>query len=387
MDTTTDETPSRPSSDSNSSTAARALSLESLSLATKPQQEVTNDLDDGLLGAETDNVHTGQARIEDTIKRAQRSKPTGSPPKPDESVDRRALGVDTLIDEESRPEIQNIMEQFQDLTQQNQSTVQTGAPLPVFQCPPRRASLDYPAGQQTTISTTVPNNNDVSKSPDDVSSDTVLTRSSTRVHDPEKASLLSHVNSISAPPPPEPDPEPALPFDFHRFLEQLRHRTADPVARYLRSFLTEFGKKQWMAHEQVKVISDFLTFIANKMAQCDVWRTVPDAEFDNAREGMEKLVMNRLYTQTFSPEIVPAQTPLSPKRRQKAASSPLGPGRKGQHQEDVERDEVLAQKVRIYQWVKEEHLDMKPFEEKKNKKFLILAQQGTSNVGMQRSKH
>jgi len=147
------------------------------------------------------------------------------------------------------------------------------------------------------------------------------------------------------------------------------------VARYLRSFLVEFGKKQWMAHEQVKVISDFLAFIANKMEQCEVWRTVSDAEFDNAREGMEKLVMNRLYTQTFSPEIVPAETPLSPKRRQKASSLPIGPGRKGQHQEDVERDEVLAQKVRIYSWIKEEHLDMKPFSEK-SKRFLVPAQQG-----------
>ena len=63
--------------------------------------------------------------------------------------------------------------------------------------------------------------------------------------------------SLHRPPPPEPEPEPDLPFDFHRFLEQLRHRTADPVAKFLRSFLQEFGKKQWMVHEQVKIISDF----------------------------------------------------------------------------------------------------------------------------------
>ncbi|OAX81330.1 hypothetical protein ACJ72_04328 [Emergomyces africanus] len=43
--------------------------------------------------------------------------------------------------------------------------------------------------------------------------------------------------STSRPPPPEPEPD--QPFDFHRFLEQLRHRTADPVAKFLRSFLTE----------------------------------------------------------------------------------------------------------------------------------------------------
>ncbi|KAK7537813.1 guanine nucleotide exchange factor Vps9 [Phyllosticta citricarpa] len=177
--------------------------------------------------------------------------------------------------------------------------------------------------------------------------------------------------NLHKPPPPEPDPEPDLPFDFHRFLEQLRHRTADPVAKFLRSFLYEFGKKQWMVHEQVKIISDFLEFISKKMAQCEVWRAVSDAEFDNAREGMEKLVMNRLYTQTFSPAIPPPEPMLGKNRRR---GPQQGPGRRGQHQEDVERDEVLAQKIRIYNWVREEHLDIKPVDEK-GTKFLKLAQQ------------
>ncbi|MBE7181915.1 MAG: hypothetical protein INR71_12045, partial [Terriglobus roseus] len=177
-------------------------------------------------------------------------------------------------------------------------------------------------------------------------------------------------------PPPAPDPEPDLPFDFHRFLEQLRHRTADPVAKFLRSFLFEFGKKQWMVHEQVKIISDFLEFISKKMAQCEVWRTVSDAEFDNAREGMEKLVMNRLYSQCFSPAIPLADAaPERAGKRKQSQAGQQGPGRRGQHQEDVERDEVLAQKVRIYGWVREEHLDIPPIGEK-GRKFMDLAQKG-----------
>jgi hypothetical protein len=126
-----------------------------------------------------------------------------------------------------------------------------------------------------------------------------------------------------------------------------------------------------MVHEQVKIIADFLEFISKKMAQCEVWRTVSDAEFDNAREGMEKLVMNRLYSQTFSPAIPPPDPAAHKSRRR---HDPPGPGRRGQHQEDVERDEVLAQKVRIYKWIKEEHLDIKPVGDK-GRKFLLLAQQ------------
>lgn len=194
--------------------------------------------------------------------------------------------------------------------------------------------------------------------------------------------------SIFQPPPPSPEPEASLPFDFHRFLEQLRHRTADPVARFLRSFLGEFAKKQWAVHEQVKIISDFLEFISKKMAQCEVWRTVSDAEFDNAREGMEKLVMNRLYSQTFSPAIPPVSgSPRKSGRRgrsQADAANPHGPGRRGQHQEDVERDDVIAQKIRIYGWIGEEHLDMKPLGDK-GRKFMGLAQQELLKINSYRA--
>ncbi|KAL8803463.1 MAG: hypothetical protein Q9182_003160 [Xanthomendoza sp. 2 TL-2023] len=191
-------------------------------------------------------------------------------------------------------------------------------------------------------------------------------------------------SSISGPrlQPPEPDPE--VPFDFHRFLEQLRHRTADPVAKFLRSFLVEFGKKQWMVHEQVKIISDFLTFITGKMSQCDIWRGVSDAEFDNAKEGMEKLVMNRLYSQTFSPAIPPPAPPQGGKGRKKNIEKLLGPGRKGQHQEDIERDEILGQKVRIYRWVQEEHLDIPPLGDN-GRRFMSFAQQQLLKIKMYRA--
>jgi hypothetical protein len=188
----------------------------------------------------------------------------------------------------------------------------------------------------------------------------------------EGRSSSQSLGSLHNPPPPEPEPD--LPFDFHRFLEQLRHRSADPVAGFLRSFLGEFGRKQWMVHEQVKIVSDFLTFITNKMEHCEVWRGVSDAEFDNAREGMEKLVMNRLYAQTFSPAIPPPQSIPGFKGKKRQSERPSS-GRRGQHQEDVERDDVLAQKVQIYGWVQENHLDIPPIGNE-GRRFLRLAQQG-----------
>ncbi|KAI1308051.1 hypothetical protein F5Y03DRAFT_109227 [Xylaria venustula] len=294
----------------------------------------------------------------------------------------------------SRSEIQSIMEQFpedgggpgeEEVMSPRLEITSPHLASPPLQHPPRKSSLEPLAPsiaqqlqemQGLRISTTSPTS--------------VRSKGKPHTHDqgppvPPKdghpddklgplESPVSSTTTLHRPPPPEPEPEPALPFDFHRFLEQLKHKKADPVARYLKSFLNEFGKRQWMVHEQVKIIGDFLTFIANKMAQCEVWREVSDAEFDNAREGMEKLVMNRLYTQTFSPAI-PAPQPIpGAKPKKRGGDPPMGPGRKGQHQEDVERDDILAQKISIYGWVREEHLDIPPINDT-GKRFLTLAQQ------------
>lgn len=307
-------------------------------------------------------------------------------------------------DVSSTSEIQSIMDQFDKAVDDSgeeeyeSSGLPTGGSLlgaPV-QHPPRGSSLEpsrpaspIPAAEPTgagelpayQLNHTAP---DYEASP----ADTTIKVPPMRISSLPPSGKLqkSDINTPSSPnssvalpkmPPPQPDPEPDLPFDFHRFLEQLRHRTADPVAKFLRSFLIEFGKKQWMVHEQVKIINDFLSFITNKMAQCEVWRGVSDAEFDNAKEGMEKLVMNRLYAQTFSPAIQPPTPVPGNKGKRKDLEKTAGPGRRGQHQEDIERDEILGQKVRIYGWVQEEHLDIPPVGDS-GRRFLLLAQQGTA---------
>lgn len=328
--------------------------------------------------------------------------PTPKTPRQETSPSRGPSTVaETKGDDGSRLEIQSIMDQFEDEGDDTaEETFPTSAKsgeshlkMPL-QHPPRRSSLEplnstgLRLASESTDQDVVPVYQlgptlaeEEAPAPDAESKVPSKRISSL----PHSAHLCTgDANSPSSPhssrslpklPPPEPDPEPDLPFDFHRFLEQLRDRTADPVAKYLRSFLIEFGKRQWMVHEQVKIINDFLTFITNKMAQCEVWRGVSDAEFDNAKEGMEKLVMNRLYSQTFSPAI-PAPVPVhGAKGKKKNSEKESGPGRKGQHQEDIERDEILGQKVRIYGWVQEEHLDIPPVGDS-GRRFLGLAQQG-----------
>ncbi|KAH6719068.1 hypothetical protein DL95DRAFT_385519 [Leptodontidium sp. 2 PMI_412] len=324
--------------------------------------------------------------------------PERSPTRSDAGFDEKASASGDEREHSSRSEIQTIMDQFSEEGQGPgheevmSPRLEFAGPLlgSPIQHPPRKSSLEplnasfTTAGQSLQdlrISSGSPASQKI-RDPTDIGPAVPPKPGSIRSFGPSRGGddRYQHADSplspppLHRPPPPEPEPEPDLPFDFHRFLEQLRHRTADPVAKFLRSFLQEFGKKQWMVHEQVKIIGDFLSFITNKMAQCEVWREVSDAEFDNAREGMEKLVMNRLYTQTFSPAIPPPQPIPGSKSRRRGGERLMGPGRKGQHQEDVERDEILAQKVSIYGWIKEEHLDI-PAVGDSGKRFLILAQQ------------
>ncbi|SCV74335.1 BQ2448_6767 [Microbotryum intermedium] len=143
-------------------------------------------------------------------------------------------------------------------------------------------------------------------------------------------------------------PEPQ--FDFNKFLEQMRSRSADPIAKYLRSFLKEFSRKPPVAtHDQIRVINDFLDFIAHKMKGVDPWRKLfvemeperAEMEFDLAVEAMEKLVMNRVWHLTFTPAIDLSALP--------GEMSPTG---------DIERDHVLSQRIRVFAWVKPNHLDL-----------------------------
>ncbi|KAF9785063.1 hypothetical protein BJ322DRAFT_1005805 [Thelephora terrestris] len=138
-------------------------------------------------------------------------------------------------------------------------------------------------------------------------------------------------------------------FDFQLFLEQIKSKGAEPVAKYLRSFLANFAKRTFTVNDQVKLIHDFLN------AKCEVWKAATAAEFDNALEGMEKLVMNRLYDYTFSPQI----PRLIPPRQVTT--------------DDLERDRVLAQRMALFGWIEEKHLDVP--EEDGSKGFLMFAQQ------------
>ncbi|KAF8639041.1 hypothetical protein AX17_001764 [Amanita inopinata Kibby_2008] len=144
-------------------------------------------------------------------------------------------------------------------------------------------------------------------------------------------------------------------FDFQKFLDQMKTRSAEPVSKYLRSFLSNFSKRLFTVSDQVTIIADFLNFIAVQMRNSEVWKNASDAEFDNALEGIEKLVMNRLYDFTFTPQVARTVPPR-----------PINP-------DDLERDRVLSQRISLFGWVEEKHLDVPVGEGSQG--FIMFAQQ------------
>lgn len=181
-----------------------------------------------------------------------------------------------------------------------------------------------------------------------------------------KSSIASSTGSMGGGRPKRIKDSDVQPFDFQRFLDQLRHKSADPIARYVKSFLTEFCKRPWTAKEQVKIIGDFKNFIMGKMEMYAPFCKLKDREFVNAQEGMEKLIMNRLYTRTFSPEI-----PIDL--------------RSDSHEEDVIRDRVVAEKMRIWHWIEARHLDLGDLFVRNGDAFVNLASDELNKVNHYRA--
>lgn len=128
-------------------------------------------------------------------------------------------------------------------------------------------------------------------------------------------------------------------FDFQKFLTILKNKDAEPILKYSKSFLNGFSKRNWNVSEQIKLISDFKNFIYEKMSQNPPFSGMNEQEFINSQEGMEKLIMNRLYDQVFSP-VIP---------RDKLSKS---------HLLDLKKDNRLNNQILRFNWINKKHLDL-----------------------------
>lgn len=155
-------------------------------------------------------------------------------------------------------------------------------------------------------------------------------------------------------------------IDFNNFLKNMRRQQAEPIGRYVKSFLLEFGRRTWTPTEQEKIVADFRIFIAGKMDDCLPFSKMNTKDRAAADEGMEKLLMNRLYTRTFPPKIIPML-------------------RADGHEEDLLRDRIFEEKMRIWGWIEGHHLDINEEYLESCKSFIQLACDELSKINQFRA--
>lgn len=135
------------------------------------------------------------------------------------------------------------------------------------------------------------------------------------------------------------------PFDFQTFLNQLRKKSADPIVRYIRLFLVNMARQghTLSAEQRVKTVAEFKRFVAEKFDLFEPFASMDATDRENSREGLEKLVMNRLYEHCFPPEVVSRH-----------------PDQLLPHQftEDLQADTAFEQQLEKHSWLNSSHLDI-----------------------------
>ncbi|SCV02014.1 LAME_0G20010g1_1 [Lachancea meyersii CBS 8951] len=131
--------------------------------------------------------------------------------------------------------------------------------------------------------------------------------------------------------------EEELIYDFQAFVTQLRDPRADPVLRYTRSFLNNFTTKRdmWTCEEQQKLVDDFKVFVYDKLTLYEPFKSLDSAKLKNAQEGIEKLIMGKLYNQCFSPCV------------EQRFQGKIDPS----HHQDLKRDEKLRLRREEYAFI------------------------------------
>lgn len=175
-------------------------------------------------------------------------------------------------------------------------------------------------------------------------------------------------NSIKDIPNPSPNLQKQKSFDFQSFLKSFKSKECEPVHKYLKSFLNQFSKKSWTVEEQIKLIRDFNAFLFNKLIEHEPFNQMGDDELKiaNCKEGLEKLVLTRVYHEVFSPEMA----------FNKLTDS---------HKSDRLQDRKYWTNLHLYDWIKLEHLDVNIPNAKIDSNFMKLASNEIEKINQYKS--
>ncbi|CCD27206.1 guanine nucleotide exchange factor VPS9 NDAI_0K00170 [Naumovozyma dairenensis CBS 421] len=135
-------------------------------------------------------------------------------------------------------------------------------------------------------------------------------------------------------------------FDFQLFIKQLQDSRSVPLVKYIKSFLEKFvtQRQLWTTEEQQKLINDFKLFIYGKFDEYEPFKSLDEVKLHNAKEGIEKLVMGKLYTHCFAP--------FTKKRLRNTVLLDKG------HKQDLIADKKLREKIEEFRFIEPDNLDI-----------------------------
>ncbi|PQQ17603.1 vacuolar protein sorting-associated protein 9A [Prunus yedoensis var. nudiflora] len=117
---------------------------------------------------------------------------------------------------------------------------------------------------------------------------------------------------------------------FYDFLDRMRNPASLDLVRSIKSFIVSFSFYAANPENDGKKVQEFYTTMEDAIKDHPLWAGATDQEVDCAMEGLEKYVMTKLFSRTFS-------------------STP----------EDVKIDLETSQKINLLQtFLKPEHLDI-----------------------------
>ena len=152
---------------------------------------------------------------------------------------------------------------------------------------------------------------------------------------------LTRNNSIKDIPNPPSNLKKQQAFDFQTFLAQFKSRDCQHAHKYLKSFLDQFNQRIWTVEEQVKLLSEFHEFLFEKLTQYKPFDEMgnDEAKINNCKEGLEKLIMTKVYNSVFSPAMSFIKLTES-------------------HKHDKLMDKKYLMNTYLYNWVELRHLDL-----------------------------
>jgi hypothetical protein len=84
-------------------------------------------------------------------------------------------------------------------------------------------------------------------------------------------------------------------FSFQDFVDKMRHKSAVNLVRKIKKFIYEVNKNEYTEELPDSVIN-FLNDVMTEINEHPQWKNASEQEMDNAREGIEKYVMTKIYS-------------------------------------------------------------------------------------------